>query len=81
MNKDKRIEEMAEAIFQNCNCGIWFSEAEKISKFIIEEQGYRRADEVAREIFAEIERLTKNHGITYTQKVIAELKKKYTEDK
>lgn len=29
----------------------------------------------------EIERLTKNHGITYTQKVIAKLKKKYTDDK
>ena len=37
--------------------------------------------EVAREIFAEIERETKNHGIAYTQRKIAELKKKYTEDK
>ena len=35
--------------------------------------------EVAREIFGEIERETKNHGITYTQRKIAELKKKYTE--
>ena len=36
--------------------------------------------EVAREIFEEIERETKNHGIAYTQRKIAELKKKYTED-
>ena len=35
--------------------------------------------ELAREIFEEIERETKNHGITYTQRKIAELKKKYTE--
>ena len=35
--------------------------------------------EVAREIFEEIERETKNHGITYVQRKIAELKKKYTE--
>ena len=37
--------------------------------------------EVAREIFAEIERLTKNHGINYTQRIIEELKKKYMGDK
>jgi hypothetical protein len=42
--------------------------------------GYRKASEVALEPFEEIERLTKKHGITYTQKVISELKKKYTED-
>lgn len=32
-------------------------------------------------IFAEIEREIKNHGITYAQRKIAELKKKYTEEK
>ena len=37
--------------------------------------------EVASEIFAEIEREIKNHGITYAQRKIAELKKKYTEEK
>ena len=36
--------------------------------------------EVALEIFEEIEREIKNHGITYTQRKIAELKKKYTEE-
>ena len=39
-----------------------------------------RADGV-REIFEEIEREIKNHGITYAQRKIAELKKKYTEGK
>ena len=53
MNRDKQIEEMAEAIFQNCNCGLFFSETEKISNFIINKQGYRKASEVAREMFAE----------------------------
>lgn len=40
--RDKQIEEMAEAIFQNCNCGLFYSEAEKIARFVIEEQGYRK---------------------------------------
>ena len=41
--------------------------------------GYEKAkQEVAKEIFEEIERETKNHGISYTQRKIAELKKKYT---
>ncbi len=35
--------------------------------------------EAAREIFEEIEREIKNHGITYAQRKIAELKKKHTE--
>lgn len=39
------IEEMAEAIFRNCNCGLFFSEAEKIARFVIEEQGYRKQSE------------------------------------
>lgn len=38
--REKQIEEMAEAIFHNCNCGLFFSEAEKIARFVIEEQGY-----------------------------------------
>lgn len=36
--------------------------------------------EIAREIFEEIKRETKNHGICYTQRKIAELEKKYTEE-
>ena len=39
------------------------------------EAGYRKASE----IFEEIKRETKNHGIAYTLRKIAELKKKYTE--
>ena len=46
MSREKQIEEMAEAIFQNCNCGLFFSEAENIARFVIEEQGYRRQSEV-----------------------------------
>lgn len=45
MSREKQIEEMAEAIFQNCNCGLFFSEAEKIARFVIEEQGYRKQKE------------------------------------
>ena len=45
MGREKEIEEMAEAIFQNCNCGLFFSEAEKIARFVIEKQGYRKQSE------------------------------------
>ena len=49
MLREKEIEEMTEAIFQNCNCGLFFSEAEKIARFVIEEQGYRKQSEVVDE--------------------------------
>ena len=79
--REKQIEEMAEAIFQNCNCGLFFSEAEKIARFVVEEQGYRKQSEVAKEIFEEIEKLkyTKYDWNDYVEwDAIAELKKKYT---
>ena len=43
--KEKQVEEMAEAIFHYCNCGLFFSEAEKIARFVIEEQGYEKRSE------------------------------------
>ena len=81
MDREKQIEEMAEAIFHNCNCGLFFSEAEKIARFVIEEQGYGKQSEVAKEIFEEIEKLkyTKYDWNDYVEwDAIAELKKKYT---
>lgn len=54
MGREKQIEEMAEAIFQNCNCGLFFSEAENIARFVIEEQGYRKEDDIAKEIFEKL---------------------------
>ena len=91
MVREKQIEEMAEAIFQNCNCGLFFSEAEKIARFVIEEQGYRKQSEVVMEIFDDIEKLvstnkktvgcaTYEETIFYIEDFIedfAELKKKY----
>ena len=54
MGREKEVEEIAEAIFQNCNCGLFFSEAEKIARFVIEEQGYRKEDDIAKEIFEKL---------------------------
>ena len=79
--KEKQIEEMTEAIFHNCNCGLFFSEAEKIARFVIEEQGYVKQSEVAKEIFEDIEKLklTKFDWQDYVDwEGISELKKKYT---
>ena len=86
---------MAEAIFQNCNCGLFFSEAEKIARFVIEAQGYRKQSEVVMEIFDDIEKLVSTNKktvgcATYEETIfyiedfiedLAELKKKYTERK
>ena len=58
--REKQIEEMTEAIFHNCNCGLFFSEAEKIARFVIEEQGYVKQSEVAKEIFDEINNIPYN---------------------
>ena len=54
----------------------WFRECEELQGRLIELK-----KEIAREIFEEIERETKNHGIAYAQRKIAELKKKYIGDK
>ena len=95
MGREKQIEKMAEAIFQNCNCGLFFSEAEKIARFVIEEQGYRKESEVVMEIFDDIEKLVSTNKktvgcATYEETIfyiedfiedLAELKKKYTGEK
>lgn len=77
MSRDEQIEEIQAEIIR------WGENADKtgnyrynLSEHLVD-NNYRKAEDVAREIFEEIERLTKNHGITYTQRVIAELKKKY----
>lgn len=87
MTKREQIKEIAEAIFQNCNCGLFFSEAEKIAKFVIEEQGYRKRSEVAKKIFKELEKLTyrllndADYTIGDIVYDITELKNKYTGEK
>ena len=84
MSREKQIEEMAEAIFQNCNCGLFFSESEEIARFVIEEQGYRKQSEVAKEVFDEIERTFKgllNGDISNILKLLSTLKKEYVEQK
>lgn len=84
MGREKEVEEIAEAIFQNCNCGLFFSEAEKIARFVIEEQGYRKQSEVAKEIFDEIERTFEgllNGDISNILKLLSTLKKEYAEQK
>lgn len=83
MGREKEIEEMAEAIFQNCNCGLFFSEAEKIARFVIEEQGYRKQSGVVKEIFEEINNIIYNlrdspfYSSSDAVYELTELKKKY----
>ena len=83
MDREKEIEEMTEAIFHNCNCGLFFSEAEKIARFVIEEQGYRKQSEVVKEVFEEINNIIYNlrdspfYSSSDAVYELTELKKKY----
>lgn len=63
MDKEKQIEEikeLADGIYINCPACLLEDEAEMIAKYVIENKGYRKASDVAREIFAEIEKMLKN---------------------
>ena len=80
MTKEKQIEEMAKAIFLNCHAGLFEDEAKMIAKFCYQEID-RKASEVAREIFEEIEKVI-NYSLCVDLddwSAYTELKKKYTE--
>lgn len=83
MSRDKQIEEMANAIFEHCNAGLFYSEAKRIAHFVIEQQGYRKASEIFEEIESVL--LDKDSPLTVWCAIngqkYAELKKKYTEGK
>lgn len=69
----KEIREISKAI-QVTGLGEHLCDAIAVSVY---DAGYRRQDEVAKEIFAEIEQAILAHGTNYAMKRLAELKKKY----
>ena len=81
--ENKQIEEMAKMIYLSCDIPLDFS---KLIALKIYKTGYRKASEVAREIFEEIDRmiykvLNDRHYIMGDMCYeVAELKKKYTEN-
>ena len=86
-NKDKQIEEMCKIVCQ-CNnngtciislrpCDCECSLATELGKLY--NAGYRKASEVAREIFEEIDRMCIDTFGNFNHRVFAELKEKYTE--
>jgi hypothetical protein len=92
MNRDKQIDEMAKVMcFQADSCTVKSCVQVNCEKTWLAENlynaGYRKASEVAREIFEEIEKITmhnvtSSHGIwlmSMGEVAFAELKKKYTE--
>ena len=88
MDKEKQIDGIVEAMDKSCGCCFSSAEAEYIYN-----AGYRKASEVAREIFEEIAKIIQHHDelaerdkSEYGELIvmdigcaIAELKKKYTE--
>ena len=80
MNKDEQIEEMADIIFKTSPIpSVWRSDAVRFAENLYN-AGYRKASDVAREIFEEIERMCIDTFGNFNHRVFAELKKKYTED-
>ena len=109
MNRDKQIEEMKQIIYENTEFDTMWDEIEASAKALYN-AGYRKASEVAREIFEELEQNLNNLIRYYKEKrkyvteieyseleqrycdikirtfeerllKIAELKKKYTEER
>lgn len=80
---NKQIEEMAYEIYETLMFEAEYPlsgmDCANIADLLVKRKGYRKASDVAREIFEEIDNEIKNHGITYARRKIAELKKKYTE--
>ena len=83
MNREKQIEEMAGIIATSTCIGIYCSECEFNEKPPCNQMykaaacynaGYRKASEVAEEIFAELKKVMIDE---YRYPIIAELKKKY----
>ena len=82
MNKDKQIEEIQAEIIR------WGENADKTGNYRynlsehLADKGYRKAEDVAREIFEEIEKKVLFSTNTGVIALLAynELKKKYTED-
>ena len=81
MNREKQIEEMAKQLYGNF--GLSMPTARNVATYLTEKKDYRKASDVAREIFEEIEKLAKEGGViwtNYASAVLNELKKKYTEE-
>lgn len=76
MRKEKQIEEMANAIFEHCNAGLFYSEAERIAHFVIEQHGYRKQSEVIEEyrkkVYSKMEKYTV-FGREYIQRIMREV--------
>ena len=78
---NKQIEELAKGIFEHCNTGLFEDEARDIARFVIAGQGYRKASEVTLEVISEIEQNFEigYGGVFEFRKLLADLKKKYSE--
>ena len=104
MDKEKQIEKIASILMDKCDRELDCSkkaDCDMCRAELLVEKGYRKASDVAREIFEEIEKtlkeclwFLKNHPSNYPSmdrtkinvykdnlQYIAELKKKYTEEK
>lgn len=75
MIRDKQIAEMADDIRRIRES--YFGQADYLFAMKMYEDGYRKAPDVAPEIFAEIDRMCIDTFGNFNHRVFAELKKKY----
>ena len=87
MNHQNKTEELKETIERIINDSMYYIHDEADSRYLAEElieEGYRKASEVAMEIFDEIERTFKgllNGDISNILKLLSSLKKEYAKKK
>lgn len=77
MKRDKQIEEMAKELWKFAPIL-----SENNCQYVAEElvdKGYRKASDLVREIFEDIDRMCIDTFGNFNHRVFAELKKKYTE--
>ena len=88
MSREKQIEELTNFLWEQNDCLELYSKGD-CRQLAIElvDAGYRKASEVAREIFEKIDKILKtqerylycNPSLTYIYELIEELKQNYTE--
>lgn len=74
MSREQQIEGLSKDIFEHCSAGLFEDEAKEIARFVIEGQGYRKADE----LIAENEQLRERNA-SYDKQIRADARREFAE--
>ena len=74
MSREQQIEGLSKDIFEHCSAGLFEDEVKEIARFVIEGQGYRKADE----LIAENEQLRERQA-SYDKQIRADARREFAE--